>query len=421
MIYNNEEFEVKYIDGNKITIFIDIIHYWNNKLFLIIFFLNLLSIVLVDKFYYFNKATRQELSVNDGWIGLSIETSGHAIGIFKCDDNDYKYVNNNFITNFNFNEFQKTHRRLSLRNNYTILCNDFDGIYIEQTEPLEYFYFCNKNDNIIDYNKSRENKFEIIDVEQIYEYKGDKNFFLKSNERIINLVSANYRLFKEMVLGKISKIKQLCDNNEINADFKYDTAYTLFETALGGFSGAVPIIISSIKEYDHALEVLCKNYSTYPNKKFIEENIKYIFEHANTKQIKIRILYTLLSRFEFLKKLYEEYLLTEPIPAFIIDKDRTNIQLLIASKPVQQERKQYIPPHLRNRPAPAPAPGLGAWSNKYLKYNISSERTDILGLKGSTFQTYVGSEAPNLDDIFYKKYIMYKQKYLNLKNKLSNL
>ena len=51
----------------------------------------------------------------------------------------------------------------------------------------------------------------------------------------------------------------------------------------------------------------------------------------------------------------------------------------------------------------------------YQKYDISSERIDILGLKGSTFQTYVGSEAPNLDNIFYKKYIMYKHKYLKLK------
>jgi hypothetical protein len=36
----------------------------------------------------------------------------------------------------------------------------------------------------------------------------------------------------------------------------------------------------------------------------------------------------------------------------------------------------------------------------------------------SLYLKYVGSEAPNLDDIFYKKYIMYKQKYLALKNQL---
>jgi hypothetical protein len=64
---------------------------------------------------------------------------------------------------------------------------------------------------------------------------------------------------------------------------------------------------------------------------------------------------------------------------------------------------------------------MSTFREKYLKYDISSERTDILGLKGGTFQTYANAESKRLDDIFYKKYIMYKMKYIQLKNQLGGL
>jgi len=50
------------------------------------------------------------------------------------------------------------------------------------------------------------------------------------------------------------------------------------------------------------------------------------------------------------------------------------------------------------------------------KYANSSRKTDILGLKGGTFQTYATAESivPSLD-IYESKYLKYKAKYMKLK------
>ena len=62
---------------------------------------------------------------------------------------------------------------------------------------------------------------------------------------------------------------------------------------------------------------------------------------------------------------------------------------------------------------------MSTFREKYLKYDISSKRTDNLGLKGKPFQTYANAESivPSLNT-WEAKYLKYKMKYIQLKNQL---
>ena len=116
------------------------------------FILNLLSIVLLDKFYYFEEQDRLRLTIEDSSICYFFWVRGHVVGIFKCDDNTYKYVDNNFIEDFNFKEFiciisrlETLYRETSRREDYMISYNPYDGIYILTTDSD--YYFCKKNND----------------------------------------------------------------------------------------------------------------------------------------------------------------------------------------------------------------------------------------------------------------------------------
>ena len=66
---------------------------------------------------------------------------------------------------------------------------------------------------------------------------------------------------------------------------------------------------------------------------------------------------------------------------------------------------------------------MSTFREKYLKYDISSKRTDNLGLKGKPFQTYANAESiePSLNKDFKNLYLKYKMKYIQLKNQLGGL
>jgi hypothetical protein len=340
------------------------------------FILNLLSIVLLDKFYYFEEKDRLTLTIEDNSLWYFIWVSGHVVGIFKCDDNTYKYVDNDLIEDFNFKEFICVLRRVETlhrdtNKEYQISYNPYDGVYIE-TNDTEY-YFCEKNK---DRESEKENIFEVYKVTKTYEFKGDYLGFKQSNELVKKLYSPNYRLFIEINKNNTEAIEKLYIKyrDDIRDDFVDIHGDTVFEHVLITKKNEqiLKMIIYHLSTYDYALTVLCQK--EYREATFFKDIVIYIFNCAHTKSIKITKLYKLLSEYKFLRELYKEYLLTIPNPTFIIEKDEAKTQLLIT--PVE-EQKHGI------------SVSRDAWGNKYLKY-----------------------------DIFYKKYIMYKQKYLNLKNKL---
>ena len=158
-----------------------------------------------------------------------------------------------------------------------------------------------------------------------------------------------YRLFFDIENNNIEGVQKIYNDfpDEIKDDYS-DDGYTVFAVAmLERRFNIVKIIIKHMKNYDAAIEFICRNDDgSYE----YEDILKLLIKTANTKKINITI--------------------NEEI-----------IRLL----------------------------------NKQMKHHpfINILKTHNKSVESKTKDVRKGK--------FYKKYIMYKQKYLNLKNKLSNL
>ena len=361
------------------------------------FILNLLSIVLLDKFYYFEEKDRLTLTIEDSSICYFFWVRGHVVGIFKCDDNSYKYVDNDFIEDFKFKEFICVLSRLETLYNdsegaYEITYNPFDGIYI-RTNTVDY-HFCESNTKR---THERGNEREVYKVAKTYEYFGDKRTFNQSNDLVKKLYSPNYRLYIEINKNKIEAIEKLYRNYRrvIEDDFVDIYGDTVFEHVLITKKNEeiMKIIINHLTAYDDALIVLCQE--KYRKAEFFKEIVKYIFGRAHINNIKITKLHKLLSEFEFLREPFIEYKLTESKPRFITDENIPKIESIITHVAAVAQAASTQASASAVAPASTQESGVSGVrtardsGNKYLKY-----------------------------DIFHKKYLKYKQKYLNLKNKL---
>ena len=339
------------------------------------FILNMLSVVLLNDgkptLYYFENKDKTFPNIEEKSLGSIIRVEKHAVGIFKCDDNTYKYVNDDFITTFNFEEFQCSFDRDKHLEDYKLMYNPYDGIYIHTING--YSYFSDKNDA-----KSDEaDKISKVDyIQNVYEYSGSIQDFKRSHF-VEKFYSLNMRSFRDIeqnnVIGVQSYARYL-NGNDANELFTHAMELKKFEI--------VKILIEHMNNYDDATEFICKYYN---NSSIFAELLNLIIQKSKEEKIEITNIDRLLI----------EYKKSQPTAYKILLKYK-NIHIAPSTSNVV--RRNAFEGVQRN--AYNDAWG-GGYHKKYLKY--------------------VGSEAPNLDDIFYKKYIMYKQKYLNLKNKLSHL
>jgi hypothetical protein len=279
--------------------------------------------------------------IDDNSIGSFVSVPGHVLGIFKCDTNSYKYVDNDFVTEFNIKAF-----KISVNKNieYKIKHHPYHGIYIWTSKGNT--YFTSKNNYYKGYDIPVS---DVIDIYNVYEYTGSIDNFKQSNEMIKKFYSPNYRLFFDIENNNIEGVQKIYNDfpDEIKDDYS-DDGYTVFAVAmLERRFNIVKIIIKHMKNYDAAIEFICRNDDgSYE----YEDILKLLIKTANTKKINITI--------------------NEEI-----------IRLL----------------------------------NKQMKHHpfINILKTHNKSVESKTKDVRKGK--------FYKKYIMYKQKYLNLKNKLSNL
>jgi hypothetical protein len=338
------------------------------------FIFNLLSVVLLNnngkpRLFNFKEQNITTPFIEDESIGSIIWVPDHVIGIFKCDNYDYKYVDNNFITRFNFLKLIKRQNE----GNYQLNYHPHDGIYISIPKRRPNF-FSKKNPD--PYSSSGESLL-VLNIYNVYEHIGYREQFKSSHELTKLFYSPTYRLFIDITKNNVERVREIYSNFSSVIDYEYIdySDNTVFSTALkyGRFEIA-EIMIENMKNYDDAIWYIYTLYNGNP---------------------------------KFLKLL--ELLLEE-------SKDKElDIDHILMDVPVRQENIDKILDKFKKTNAPSgsvthsSATG-GDHYKKYIKYaNAKSIEPSFL--------KYVGSEAHNLDDIFYKKYIMYKQKYLNLKNR----
>jgi hypothetical protein len=340
------------------------------------FLLNMLSVVLLNDskptLYYFEDQNITFPSIERKSLGSIIWVKNHVVGIFKCDDTTYKYVDNDFITTFNFEEFLCSFDRAKHIEDYKLMYNPYDGIYIHTINGNS--YFSSKNDARSDEARKISEVFYIYNV---YEYIGSIQDFKQSNDWIKSIYSIKERLIIDIEKNNVEGVRALArylDGTYTNKLFTDAMNQNRFEI--------VKILIEHMNNYDDATEFICKYYN---NSSIFAELLNLIIQKSKEEKIEITNIDRLLI----------EYKKSQPTAYKILLKYK-NIHIAPSTSNVV--RRNAFEGVQRN--AYNDAWG-GGYHKKYLKY--------------------VGSEAPNLDDIFYKKYIMYKQKYLNLKNKLSHL
>jgi hypothetical protein len=376
------------------------------KIYDTFFIFNLLSVVLLNnngnpRLFYFTEQNMKTPLIEDNSLGSIIWVPNHVVGIFKCDTNDYKYVDNNFITSFNFKKLIKTQNKINcsfargnLRRNYRLNYHPRDGISISIPGRRPYF-FSPKNPDLL----HREEQSQFLNIHNIYEYTGTLQNFKQFNESIKKMYSPNYRLFIDIQNNNIQRVRYIYKNFSLMIDDDYidEMEYTIFKKALlNGRLEIAKIIIENMKTYDSAVWYINELYDGNP---IFLQLLELILRKSKKEGSNITNIDDLITNPPVhnpdIKKMLLGY--GSGQYTFGLGKPKSNA---LGSVTYSSSNKR------------------GDYQKKYIMYaNAKSIEPSLEKDFKNLYLKYIGNEAPNLDDIFYKKYIMYKQKYLNLKNK----
>jgi hypothetical protein len=458
------------------------------------YLLNLLGIILLDKHIIVETfVNMKEINFDDAYdtIGYLISIPSHGIGLFKCSDGNYKIVDNDNILNFNFDQFIIDLNKIP--QSRELYYNKSYGIVLYNTNTKHYLQY---TDNPMDNKKLK----PILDITKIKIYNGnletfknynmqvsrymsiegriESNIFISSDSpqtinRLIDkldditkekLLGIAYRnnsiMILDLLLDKGAKTYSFIKKYDNIAHFfvigftKYTITYKLLITVLtnhmpvGNINNIMydkksafyyalkyckdPIIIKTLIEQFGGTLYEAMEYELFGKNPALLEDIltKYkidinsrneegetvlelALDNEKITPLVISILmnnganpnmtHSIYEGLKSSKTILEEYEANEDNKPEII----AILKSLVPSKSARKYMKSIEPSYQKY--VGSKAPNLDdIFYKKYIMYaNAKSIEPSYL--------KYVGSETPNLDDIFYKKYIMYKHKYLKLK------
>ena len=263
------------------------------------FLLNLLSIVLLNKYYYLKTEKVNGLTFTEDFIGIDISVNvegqgGHAVGIFKCKSKKfnllgpkgkevkYSYVDNNYINAFDFEDFKARYEAVKQsRKPITIYYRGgltMKGIHVYDIQYLD--------------SKSVPTDGEVLYFRKIIEYTDDPIAF-KSDMRVRDIYIKSQDLFVETPKlfdairdNDISRIKTIYSTNRdiINDDFVNGEGYTVFDVVDYNNDGVLNLLIKNIKTLNYVLNNMYMKY------KIVVSDMKNRY-----KQIIVSIIYYALS------------------------------------------------------------------------------------------------------------------------------
>lgn len=268
------------------------------------FLLNLLSIVLLNKYYYLKTEKVNGLTFTEDFIGIDIAVDvegqgGHAVGIFKCKTKKfnilgakgkqvrevkYSYVDNNYINAFDFEDFKARYEAINQsRKPITIYYRGslpMQGIHVYDQQFLDSMMV--PTDGEVSYFR------------KIIEYTDDPIAF-KSDIKVRDMYSEQYiafietpKLFDAIRSNNISEINRIYQANTkvISDDFRDENGNTVFDIIDINNVILLNILISNIKDFTKVLNKMYRKYKEEQNDKY-KKIIIEIINYALSKYMKI--------------------------------------------------------------------------------------------------------------------------------------
>jgi len=272
------------------------------------FLLNLLSIILLHKKINIESSLTRDRcptiiysELNKPSLGFLIGNKEHAVGLFKCDNN-YKFVDNENIINFDFDKLLKTIKDLDdLGESYTVLL-DSNGLYIQNANTNYRFNDKYREDDdfmksseIIDFNNLSFYEEEDVDFKSRFNKEYDIETKLTQIIEDKNIEQFEIIIKKLKNINKLDKLflndmfKKLLDDYETNKGFimimiKYGFNNQIFIEE----EERLPIEIASKMGYLDLVKLLLKN------KVKIDESILFISLRLAIKNNHLEIVKVLL-------------------------------------------------------------------------------------------------------------------------------
>jgi hypothetical protein len=220
-----------------------------------LFLINLLSKIILGYFILFEEYNIMNMDLNEPFISFYINIPGHAMGLFQCDDNKYKFVDNHNIIDFDFVKFKKRYQELqSKKEKFDLKYNQQTGIIIEYNDEFEYFV-----DNPPQYSI----KTSIILIYKLKKYDGPDRCYQSINEILNYFYSIEYRIKRHFV--DYNKLKE--EITQVDRNYHKDGTILLDGIYYGYFN-------MNMDEFRYFLERF------RPNLYFLDKYKKTVIDYA---------------------------------------------------------------------------------------------------------------------------------------------